>query len=404
MSYEEIKGYDGKRLKMQPFLMVWTSSNGKNLQWLTADSATLDMNQPIGLSNKQSSESIKVEHAVIEGDVRIRDDRGTPAYLADGTPGNLADDLTVEELTYLEYDDVKRLITSTSHVVIRDPDQTATGDGLEIQLRKPDVDSDAAPAGSSSGFGGVEYAILQNNPRVVMRDVGDSGFLPGGGARPTTTPKAASPAKTVDVVASATPAKDANSPAKKEPVPLMVQSQGPMRIDWPPDRLPVVEGPPEPPAPTLVRFERRVVAVHGRIDRDPNQLDCDTLRLTLVPGGPPRAARKGPCRGRGKDRCDERRRGQAGRAADCSRPGRPIRCDHDARVPCAGRSDGRNGRRQDRADRLGRWHVPGPGLGRRGKQGPLRQPRPPEGPRHRPRRLAPDARSGHQGPLHRDDP
>ena len=54
------------------------------------------MNQPIGLSNKQSTESIKVEHAVIEGDVRIRDDRGTPAYLADDMQ-HRADDLTVED-------------------------------------------------------------------------------------------------------------------------------------------------------------------------------------------------------------------------------------------------------------------------------------------------------------------
>ena len=91
-------------------------------------------------------------------------------------------------MTYLEYDDVKQLITSTSHVVIRDPDQTTTGDGLEIQLRKTGPGQRRGAGSSSSGFGGAEYAILQKNPRVVMRDVGDSGFLPGGGARPRNGP------------------------------------------------------------------------------------------------------------------------------------------------------------------------------------------------------------------------
>src|SRR5262249_47811532 len=50
-----------------------------------------------------------------------------------------------------------------------------------------------------------------------------------------------------------------------------------------PDAIPAAVGPPAPPAPTLVRFERKVVALHGRLDDEPNQLDCDTLRLTLVP-------------------------------------------------------------------------------------------------------------------------
>jgi hypothetical protein len=279
MSYEEVKGYDGKRLKMTPFLMVWTSGDGKDLQCLTADSATIDLNQPL-LLGKQSSESAKVEHAYIEGDVRIRDDRGTP--------DDVADDLNVGPLTYLDYDDSKRLITSTSHVVIVDPDQTATGDGLEIRLRATSADG-SPPASSSSGFGGVEYAILQKDPRVAMRDVGNTGILPGGDSRPGQDRKGAARAKNVEVVASTGATKDAKSPAKTEPVPLLVQSQGPMRIDWPPDRPRVFEGPPEPPAPTLVRFERNVVALHGRIDRDPNQLNCDTLRLTLVPGTTPRA-------------------------------------------------------------------------------------------------------------------
>ena len=90
----------------------------------------------------------------------------------------------------------------------------------------------------------------------------------------------------------------------------------------PPDWLPVVEGPPEPPAPTLVRFERKVVAVHGRIDRDPNQLDCDTLRLTLVPATRRRRERERTRPSPAESRCDERGAGPAGRAADLL-PSRP---------------------------------------------------------------------------------
>jgi hypothetical protein len=272
--------YDGKRLKLWPCLMIWTSSDGKSAQVLESDRATLDMNQPIGLANKQTGEGIKVKHAYIEGDVRIRDDKGTPTVLAD--------DMRIGPLTYLEFDDDTQQITSESHVVIQDPDQTITGDGLVIQLRKPEA-GEAQAKSSSAGFRGVEYAILLKNVRVAMRDVGSSGMLPSSG--PQAARKTATPAKTAGVAANPTAqepgAKETKSPSKDEPVPLFVKSEGPMRIDVPPDREPVAVGPPEPPAPTLVRFERNVVAWRGLVD--PDQLDCDVLRLTLVPGPQPEA-------------------------------------------------------------------------------------------------------------------
>ncbi len=62
--------YDGKRMKMKPFAMISRSSDGKTTQTLTADKATLDMNQPVGLSSKQGSEAMKIMHAEIEGNVR----------------------------------------------------------------------------------------------------------------------------------------------------------------------------------------------------------------------------------------------------------------------------------------------------------------------------------------------
>ncbi len=279
---EEVPGYDGKRLHLYPFAMIWKSSDGKNIQMLTAESAILDLNQPIALSSKQNTEGLKVKHAHIERDVRIRDDRGTPLLLAD--------DMNIGPMTYLDFDDATQQITTESHVVIVDPDQTIIGDGLVIQLRRPDPDG--LPSSSSGGFGGVEYAILMKNHRVTLRDVGESGVFPGNNS----SKKAAAPTKAVQVAASASASKAGAQGGKPqapvEPVPLHIRGDGLMRIDLPPDGLPVAVGPPAPPAPTLVRFERNVVALHGRPDKQPNQLDCDTLRLTLIPGAPPSQADK----------------------------------------------------------------------------------------------------------------
>ena len=47
--------------------------------------------------------------------------------------------------------------------------------------------------------------------------------------------------------------------------------------------MPVKEGPPAPPGPTLVHFERNVVVRRGKLTEQPDQLDSDNLDLTLVP-------------------------------------------------------------------------------------------------------------------------
>lgn len=293
--YEEIQEengvrYDGKRIRMHPFVMIGRSGDGKDIWTQTCDTAILDLNQPLGLSGKQqNSEGIKVEHALFEGDVWIRDNRGTPE--------DKADDLKVGPMTYVDYDEAKRLITTESHVHIEDADQTTDGDGLEILLRKPDPNLAVSQNSSSSGFAGAEYAILRKNVRVVMRDVGNSGIFAGSGPQPSPARRPAGAPTTVDPTVQATakdPAgKDGKAAKAPEPVPLYVQSDGLMRIDFPPDPIPVAVGPPAPPAPTLVRFERKVVALHGRLDDEPNQLDCDTLRLTLVPPSEAPAPGKG---------------------------------------------------------------------------------------------------------------
>ena len=60
-----------------------------------------------------------------------------------------------------------------------------------------------------------------------------------------------------------------------------------MRVDIPKPEVPVAMGPPERPAPTLVQFERNVVLLRGPIGGQRDQLNCDTLKLTLIPGEKP---------------------------------------------------------------------------------------------------------------------
>ena len=262
--YEEIKEengvrYDGKRVRMRPFAMIGRS--GKSIFRLTGEEAILDLNQPIAITSK-TSEAIKVEHAVIERNVWIHDDRGTP--------GVIPDDMNMGPFTYLEFDEASHLITTRSHFFMEDPDQKTEGDGLKVRLRSPDPAlAGSSSSSSSSGFAGAEYAILERNPRVTMRDAGNSGVVPGGTKAPAAGKAGAGKAK-----------------ASEGPTPLFIRADGEMRLDFPPDALPVPVGPPSPPRPTLVRFERNVVAVHGQLDKQPNQLDCDVLRLTLIPAEP----------------------------------------------------------------------------------------------------------------------
>ena len=111
--------YDGKRLKMKPFAVIFESADGRKHQMLTADRATLDLSQPLGLSSRQGGDATRITHALIEGDVRIRDDHGTPA--------KLFDDMNIGPMTHLVFDEASQQITTVSEVVMRDPEQTTTG-------------------------------------------------------------------------------------------------------------------------------------------------------------------------------------------------------------------------------------------------------------------------------------
>ena len=114
-----------------------------------------------------------------------------------------------------------------------------------------------------------------------MRDVGKSGIMPG-------MKEPHHPAKkTVEAKLKVAGEPDQKAPEalEEQPTPLDVTCDSKMRVFPAKTRLPVVVGPPAPPAPTIVQFDRNVVVLRGRVNEQPGQLTCDNLKLTLVPCG-----------------------------------------------------------------------------------------------------------------------
>ena len=157
--------YDGKRLRLKPFLAIMTSRDGRKIQTITSDRAIIDLNQALGFNANADSEPLKVKHVLLEPNVIIHDNKSTP--------NDPTDDMTIDQLTTLEYDEPTQRITSESHVVIRDSDMVTSGDGLLVQL----FSSNGASSGDSTGFDGVKYLELFRNVHVVMRDIGKSGMM-----------------------------------------------------------------------------------------------------------------------------------------------------------------------------------------------------------------------------------
>ncbi len=267
-SYKRLEG--GKVLEFSPCLMISESRDGKSLKTIEGNLARVELDRPFGLvapSGDASGGSMKVVRARLEGDVIIRDDKGTP---------NPADDMRITRLTHLVYDDAALTITSESDLQAEDGDYWVTAIGLLLKLRP----KDAVPGGtaSSTGFNGVQTLILHKKVHVKIRDVGATGILPGTSAPATTTAKA--PAK-------------GKAKAPTEPTPLDVHSSGPMQVDMPKPPLPVAVGPPAPEGPTYVHFERDVEVLRGVPTLPRDSLNCDNLDLTLVPANkPPKVAAK----------------------------------------------------------------------------------------------------------------
>jgi hypothetical protein len=263
--------YDGKRIKLRPAAIISRAKDGSSTKTVTAEEAIIDLNQPLSFNAKADSEPIVVKHARLERNVMIRDDRGTI--------NDRADDLVIGPLTWVEFDDDRLLLNSDSDVLIVDRDTRITGIGLLIKLR-PKSES-GLPGASSSGFEGAQSARLNQNVDVVFTDVSNMGILPDTG--PT---KNGEPRK-VEVQVDAQQARKngaTKTQASSEPVPLHLRCDGSLQVDFPKPHLPVKEGPPAPPGPTLVHFERNVVVRRGKLTEQPDQLDSDNLDLTLVPG------------------------------------------------------------------------------------------------------------------------
>jgi len=263
--------YDGKRIKLRPAAIIWRAKDGSSTKTVTAEEAIIDFNQPLSLNAKPDSEPIVVKHARLERNVMIRDDRGT---LNDPT-----DDMVIGPLTWVEFDDDKLQIRSNSHVLIVDRDTRITGDGMLIQLR-PKSES-LQPGPRSAGFEGAQSAQLNQNVHVVFTDVGKTGMLPGSVKTSRENPgKVEVQAQVHSQLALENGATKGQAAA--EPVPLDLRCDGPLQIELPKPHLPVKEGPPAPPAPTLAHFERNVVVRRGKLSELPDQLNSDNLDLTLI--------------------------------------------------------------------------------------------------------------------------
>lgn len=255
--------FDGKRVTLEPAAVVLRSPDGKGTKTITSDRAVIDFNQSFGFNLKPGAEPTTVKFARLEENVMIRDDRGTP--------DDPSDDLVIGPLAYVDYDDETLQIRTDSDVQLVDRDLHLTGSGLEIQLRAKDQPQGVGPR--NSGFNGAQRAILMKNVHMVFGDIGRAGLLPG-------TVKTAGG----QVEAAADPKAGAQAAPANEPTPLDLQCDGPMIVEMPSPPPPVEVGPPAPAAPTFVEFQRNVVVRRGKLSVDPDQLNCDTLHLTLMPG------------------------------------------------------------------------------------------------------------------------
>ena len=61
--------YDGKRIRLKPFLVISTSRDGKNTKTITSDVAVIDLNQPLGFNVGPDGEPLKVKHVHLEPNV-----------------------------------------------------------------------------------------------------------------------------------------------------------------------------------------------------------------------------------------------------------------------------------------------------------------------------------------------
>jgi hypothetical protein len=252
------RAQEGKRLEFAPFAAIWRSRDKTNLNTMLGNKAYVDFDRPFEPASTGGG-AAKVMHAMIEGEVRLRDDKGTRE--------NPGDDLTIGPLMSLNYDAVKGQIATGSDVELRQADLVVLCQGLTIDLWEgtaPAGAPNAAAGPAPPGFAGARTIVLHNKIRIASENVGKIGVVPGGreqaqGARPGE-----------------------------------LTADGPARIDLPRPRgrpRSTPSGTPDPePEPVIARFERNVVIrqgpslapVAGPGTPRPDQLNADVLVLTLV--------------------------------------------------------------------------------------------------------------------------
>ncbi len=113
--------YDGKRVTMAPFALIWLSPDGKSAKTILSDRAVFDLNEPLSMNMNPGGKALKIKHAWIQENVLIRDNHGTPR--------DPSDDMNIGPLTAVEYDEPTLQIRSESDVVIQDRDMRVTGRG-----------------------------------------------------------------------------------------------------------------------------------------------------------------------------------------------------------------------------------------------------------------------------------
>lgn len=255
---------EGKTWEFRPVAVIICGKGGE-LKTITGDHAVLNFNRPFDVS-KPGDEPPRVTHAMIRGNVRIRDDKGT---------SSLADDVKSDPFEVLEFDETLAQLYSRSEqrLVIHQGGTTISGISLTMDLFRgapmpPQPGTRPAPGSNSGGFDGVRRIKLDRDVVIDVLDVGRSGIVPGGAKVATTITK--------DGKATT---------AKAEPRPGRIQCAGAMVIDLPPPILQPRVGPPAPPLPTIAVFDRNVRVQQG-LAGDLDQCDGDHLEATLLPPEP----------------------------------------------------------------------------------------------------------------------
>ena len=175
---DQVRLQDGKSWELTPIAVVILGKDGRGHKTITAENARVDFNRAFDAA-KTGDEPVYATHAVMHGNVLIRDDKGTPS---------IADDFRTEPIASLEFDDKTEQIKSGSEerIVFYQGGTTVRGTGLIIDLlrrSKVSMRESEADGMPGAGFQGVQSIMLLRDTDIDVLDVGRSGIVPGGGRR-----------------------------------------------------------------------------------------------------------------------------------------------------------------------------------------------------------------------------